>query len=27
MYAVLNPRQLGRALGDYSDLLNVTVYF
>jgi spore coat protein U-like protein len=27
MYALLNPRQLGRALGDYTDLLNVTVYF
>jgi spore coat protein U-like protein len=27
MYAVLYPRQLGRQLGDYADLLNVTVYF
>jgi spore coat protein U-like protein len=27
MYAVLYPRQLGKALGAYQDELNVTVYF
>jgi spore coat protein U-like protein len=27
MYAVMNPRQIGKALGDYVDNLTVTVYF
>jgi spore coat protein U-like protein len=27
MFALLYPRQLGKALGDYLDQLNVTVYF